>query len=303
CNTLITNNWLNFKLGFCISVKIAQTPPKVDGLCLIMSIDNMSLYFYVTGEDASCPIELIPPRVVVKYGDPISVNCTTSAEELDGLGWEASEGGASAPDTQRYVMLTVQSVTQWRSHPMCFLNFKQSQCTFPENISISSSIESSEEMTENEEYSFTCSILNIAPVQNLTVRWYKGNQVIYSENLTNSTKHPTNQTSIFRFTPTRQDDRTTIRCEAHMDLGPEGPQFNASSRELSIGVMCKGPMHVTKRINSQIISFNVAIYSYFFWCFTNISVFIGLFLVCVVDQLKFCIAIQSPQRICENYSF
>lgn len=94
-------------------------------------------------------------------------------------------------------------------------------------------------MIENEEYSFTCSILNIAPVQNLTVRWYKGNQVIYSENLTNSTKHPTNQTSIFRFTPTRQDDRTTIRCEAHMDLGPEGPQFNASSRELSIGVMCK----------------------------------------------------------------
>uniref|UniRef100_A0A3B5QTJ6 Hemicentin-2-like n=1 Tax=Xiphophorus maculatus TaxID=8083 RepID=A0A3B5QTJ6_XIPMA len=211
-----------------------------------MSIDNMSLYFYVTGEDAFCPIELIPTRVVVKYGDPISVNCTTSAGKLDGLGWESSEGGASAPDTQRYVMLTVQSVTQWGSHPMCFLNFAQTQCstrlglviyTFPENISISSSIESSEEMTENEEYSFTCSILNIAPVQNLTVRWYKGNQVIYSENLTNSTKHPTNQTSIFRFTPTRQDDRTTIRCEAHMDLGPEGPQFNASSRELSIGVM------------------------------------------------------------------
>uniref|UniRef100_A0A096M6S3 Intercellular adhesion molecule 5 n=1 Tax=Poecilia formosa TaxID=48698 RepID=A0A096M6S3_POEFO len=83
--------------------------------------------------------------------------------------------------------------------------------TFPENISISSSIESSEEMRENEEYILTCSILNIAPVQNLTVRWYQGNQIIYSENLTNSTKKPTNQTSIFRFTPTRQDDRTTIR--------------------------------------------------------------------------------------------
>lgn len=89
----------------------------------------MSLYFYVTGEDASCPIELIPPRVVVKYGDPISVNCTTSAEELDGLGWESSEGGASAADTQRYVTLTVQSVTQWGSHPMCFLNFAQTQCS------------------------------------------------------------------------------------------------------------------------------------------------------------------------------
>uniref|UniRef100_A0A3B5MR34 Ig-like domain-containing protein n=1 Tax=Xiphophorus couchianus TaxID=32473 RepID=A0A3B5MR34_9TELE len=211
-----------------------------------------------SGEDASCPIELIPPRVVVKYGDPISVNCTTSAEELDGLGWEASEGGASAPDTQRYVMLTVQSVTQWRSHPMCFLNFKQSQCStrlglvIYKNISISSSIESSEEMTENEEYSFTCSILNIAPVQNLTVRWYKGNQVIYSENLTNSTKHPTNQTSIFRFTPTRQDDRTTIRCEvkceAELNLGPKGPQPPPlmTSDPFTLSVLYKPTINTTK---------------------------------------------------------
>ncbi|XP_014876266.1 hemicentin-1 [Poecilia latipinna] len=198
----------------------------------------------IPGEDASCAIELTPPRVVVKYGDPVSVKCTTSAEEFDGLGWEASEGGTGLKE-ERYVMLTVQSVAEWDNNPMCFITSGTNQCstrlglviyTFPENISISSSIESSEEMRENEEYILTCSILNIAPVQNLTVRWYQGNQIIYSENLTNSTKKPTNQTSIFRFTPTRQDDRTTIRCEAHMDLGPEGPQFNASSRELSIGV-------------------------------------------------------------------
>uniref|UniRef100_A0A3B3YJG9 Ig-like domain-containing protein n=1 Tax=Poecilia mexicana TaxID=48701 RepID=A0A3B3YJG9_9TELE len=202
---------------------------------------NMSLYFYVTGEDASCAIELTPPRVVVKYGDPVSVKCTTSAEEFDGLGWEASEGGTGLKE-ERYVMLTVQSVAEWDNNPMCFITSGTNQCStrlglvIYKNISISSSIESSEEMRENEEYILTCSILNIAPVQNLTVRWYQGNQIIYSENLTNSTKKPTNQTSIFRFTPTRQDDRTTIRCEAHMDLGPEGPQFNASSRELSIGV-------------------------------------------------------------------
>uniref|UniRef100_A0A096M1V9 Intercellular adhesion molecule 5 n=1 Tax=Poecilia formosa TaxID=48698 RepID=A0A096M1V9_POEFO len=194
----------------------------------------------IPGEDASCAIELTPPRVVVKYGDPVSVKCTTSAEEFDGLGWEASEGGTGLKE-ERYVMLTVQSVAEWDNNPMCFITSGTNQCstrlglviyTFPENISISSSIESSEEMRENEEYILTCSILNIAPVQNLTVRWYQGNQIIYSENLTNSTKKPTNQTSIFRFTPTRQDDRTTIRtlhglqvkCEAELNLGPEGPQ-------------------------------------------------------------------------------
>ncbi|PWA17618.1 hypothetical protein CCH79_00008177 [Gambusia affinis] len=205
-------------------------------------------------EDASCPIELIPPRVVVKYGDPISVNCTTSAEKFHGLGWEASQGGTGVVQMQRYVMLTVESVTQWDSHPICFINIDP-QCstrlglviyTFPENISISSSIESTEEMIENEEYSFTCSILNIAPVQNLIVRWYKGNQVINSENLTNSTKQPTNQTSIFRFTPTRQDDRTTIRCEAHMDLGPEvGPEIECHTVEVQEGESLDGKCNVT----------------------------------------------------------
>ncbi|KAM4716948.1 vascular cell adhesion protein 1-like [Anableps anableps] len=221
------------------SQETTKNPPMTDWILFVQLFVGLLL---IPGEDASCPIELIPPHVVVKYGDPVSVNCSTSASKFQGLGWEASQGDTGI-QTERHVMWTVESLIQWDIHPLCFFNdMKDGQCstrlelviyTFPETISINSS---NEKMRENEEYNFTCSILNIAPVQNLTIRWYKGDKVIHTTTFTNDTKQPTNQTSFFSFTPMREDDQTTIRCEAHMDLGPEGPQFNASSSELNIEV-------------------------------------------------------------------
>ncbi|MEQ2275442.1 hypothetical protein XENORESO_003412 [Xenotaenia resolanae] len=197
-----------------------------------------------TGGDASCAIDLIPPRVVVKYGDSVSVNCSSSASDFEGIGWEASQGDTGLQET-RHVMWTVERLIHWDIKPLCFFNSVHEQCstrlglviyTFPENISISSSNNNNKAMEENVEYNLSCSILNIAPVQNLTIKWYRGDTAIHTEILTNDKKKPTNQTSVFSFKPMRQDHQTTIRCEAHMDLGPEGPQFNASSQELNIDV-------------------------------------------------------------------
>ncbi|XP_047212655.1 hemicentin-1-like [Girardinichthys multiradiatus] len=198
-----------------------------------------------TGGDASCAIDLIPPRVVVKYGDLVSVNCSSSASDFGGIGWEASQGDTGLRET-RHVMWTVERLIHWEISPLCFFNnVHDKQCstrlglviyTFPENISISSSNNNNKAMEENVEYNLSCSILNIAPVQNLTIKWYRGDAAIHTEILTNDKKKPTNQTSVFSFKPMRQDHQTTIRCEAHMDLGPEGPQFNASSQELNIDV-------------------------------------------------------------------
>lgn len=94
-------------------------------------------------------------------------------------------------------------------------------------------------MVELEKYNFTCDIQNIAPVQNLTVRWYKGDTIVHTDTFDNPSNEPVNQSSVLSFTPTRQDNRVTFRCEAHLDLGTEGPQLNASSQEYTITVNCK----------------------------------------------------------------
>ncbi|XP_059204482.1 hemicentin-1-like [Centropristis striata] len=200
-----------------------------------------------TGVQASCPIELSPPSVVLRYGDSVSINCSTSESLFEGMGWEATKGGKS-PEMVQHVAWTVENLKDWNIAPQCFINplpdspFKQCSqkpqiilYTFPETISISSNALGGV-MDEGKTYNFTCDIHNIAPVQNLTVRWYKGDEMVDTDTFDNPSKPPVNQSSIFSFTPTRQHDGVTFRCEAHLDLWPEGPQLNASSQEYSITV-------------------------------------------------------------------
>lgn len=96
-------------------------------------------------------------------------------------------------------------------------------------------------MVEGETCQFTCDVPNIAPVQNLTVKWYKGDAMIHEDTFKNvgAGKKPVNQSPVLNFTATRQDNGLTVRCEAHLDLRPNGPQLNASSQELKVTVHCK----------------------------------------------------------------
>lgn len=110
---------------------------------------------------------------------------------------------------------------------------------FPETISISSSSGTSGVIDEGEKYDFTCDINNVAPIQNLTIWWYKGDAVVFIDTFDNPRVKPVDQSAVYSFTPTRQDDGVTFRCEAHLDLSPEGPHLNVSSRELNITVHCK----------------------------------------------------------------
>lgn len=200
------------------------------------------------GVFTSCPIELSPPSVVVRYGDSVSVNCSTSESLFDGIGWEASQGGKSL-ESVTHMAWTVEKLTEWTISPSCYIYpFPESsfqQClkypkvvlyTFPENISLRSSSGPRMEMSEGEKHNFTCDIQNIAPVINLTVKWYKGDEMVYEDTFKDPSKEPVDQSSIFSFIPTRQDNGVTFRCEAHLDLRPEGPQLNASSQEYNITV-------------------------------------------------------------------
>ncbi|XP_070703581.1 hemicentin-1 [Pempheris klunzingeri] len=182
---------------------------------------------------ASCPLELSPPSVVVRYGDPVSINCTTTESVFEGIGWEATHGGTGVEKVS-HLTWTVESLTEWAASPLCFFN--PSEDAFPETISMSTSSDPHSVMTEMGEYNFICDIHNVAPVQNLTIRWYRGDTIISTDTFDNPIKEPVNQSSVFSFTPTRRDNGATFRCEAHLDLRTEGPQLNVSSEEFNITV-------------------------------------------------------------------
>ncbi|XP_039467295.1 hemicentin-1 isoform X1 [Oreochromis aureus] len=213
---------------------------------------SVGLVLIAAGVGASCRIELSPSSVVVRYGDPVLVNCTTTVSH-DGMGWEASQGGIGNMEVD-HLAWKVENLTEWDISPSCYINPKDSdQCqenlnivvyTFPEKIKINSTGESNGMMVEGKEYNIICEIPKIAPVQNLTVKWYKGDRIIEPDileiiepNHLKNTKQPVKLLSTFPFTPTRKDSGTRFRCEAQMDLSPVGPHFNVSSQEFSVTVV------------------------------------------------------------------
>ncbi|XP_029914521.1 hemicentin-1-like isoform X2 [Myripristis murdjan] len=201
-----------------------------------------------TGVYASCPIELNPPRVVVKYGDPVSVNCSTSLTEHEGMGWESPVGGVGLTENVDYLTWTVPRLTQWSIAPKCFINppEPEEQClevlqvvlyTFPDKVTISSNAGPDGLMNEGKTYHFTCNIQKVAPVRNLAMKWYKGETLIKTDYFDNLKKEPVNQPAVLTFIPSRDDNNVQVRCEAHLDLGPETPHLSATSPEYSVSVL------------------------------------------------------------------
>ncbi|XP_030645591.1 vascular cell adhesion protein 1-like [Chanos chanos] len=176
-------------------------------------------------------LELSPPKVVVRYGDPVTVNCSTSIEHI-GMGWEATVGAVDMRDDVNVITWTVPALTDWVTEPICFINTDDGQDNktlsvivykTPDSVSISY-VNHTGPVMEETQYQLQCDIKNIAPVQYLTVRWYKGQTLVDSQTFTNDSRTPASVSAPLLITPSRADDGAQYRCEAELDLGAEGPQ-------------------------------------------------------------------------------
>uniref|UniRef100_A0A673Z5F0 FXYD domain-containing ion transport regulator n=1 Tax=Salmo trutta TaxID=8032 RepID=A0A673Z5F0_SALTR len=212
---------------------------KYNNLCVI------SLSALCAPTHPPCPVELNPPRVVVMYGSSVSVNCTSSTDP-EGMGWEATYGDTGLHGNVNFVTWTVRSLMDWTIEPKCYVKSQNgSQCTeilsvilykTPDSVSISP-LSHSGPMMEGKDYQLQCDIQNIAPLQNLVVRWYKGNETIETQRFNDSTKESVNMSSTITITHRRYEGEVEYRCEAELDLGPEGPKPSVlSSKPLNVTV-------------------------------------------------------------------
>ncbi|KAI7803117.1 putative hemicentin-2-like [Triplophysa rosa] len=201
-------------------------------LCrFFMSLHYLLWVSLVAGTNAECPLELNPQRVVVRYGSSVSVDCSTNITHK-GIGWEASEGPVPTNRDQNLITWRVLSLRQWDIKPICYINYDGTQCESdlpitiyktPESVSINTA-DHTGPMTNGSTYKLQCDVVNVAPVQNLTVKWYKGETLMHNETFNNSITTPVNTTSILQIIADRSDDGVQYRCEAELELGAEGPQ-------------------------------------------------------------------------------
>lgn len=199
--------------------------------------------FFLTVTGSSCPITITPPKIVVKHGDPVYINCTAH-EDHDGMGWEVTQGQIGLTTDVEYLTWSVPSLTDPSVKPICFINpLSADQCAktavvvlynIPEKVQIVSN-SSDGAMGEGEDYYLICEVQDVAPVEKLTVMWYKDNIRFHSDTF-NKSIHTLPNASKLYFTPTKEHNGIQFRCEAHLDLTPEGPYINVSSQTFQINV-------------------------------------------------------------------
>uniref|UniRef100_G3PKQ9 Si:ch211-66e2.5 n=1 Tax=Gasterosteus aculeatus aculeatus TaxID=481459 RepID=G3PKQ9_GASAC len=191
----------------------------------------LCMFCSVSGE--GCSLILKPPRVVVGFGEPVSVSCE-AARPVRVLGWESAIGGVS---TQRdlSVQWKVDSLIDWIEEPICYGVFFTAprQCEeklnlvlykTPDSVSIRP-VNHNGPMLEGKEYQLLCEVQNIAPVQYLTLRWYKGQTEVYNHSFADLTSSsPVQVSSVLMVTPTKDENGAQYRCVAELELGPEGPR-------------------------------------------------------------------------------
>uniref|UniRef100_A0A8C3AJX6 Ig-like domain-containing protein n=1 Tax=Cyclopterus lumpus TaxID=8103 RepID=A0A8C3AJX6_CYCLU len=167
-------------------------------------------------------LSMNPPSVVVRFGDSFSVNCSSTSDLIESMGLESRYGSSMSSSGNSFVVLKVESVTDWEFEPICFLNhLRDGQClqTLPVTVyktpdTVSISPPSLEGLVEGERYSIQCDIVNVAPVSSLSVHWHRGDAIFYTERFDGSSLSPVNKTSVFNLTAQRGDDETRIWCEA-----------------------------------------------------------------------------------------
>ncbi|KAF5908824.1 hemicentin-1-like isoform X1, partial [Clarias magur] len=179
---------------------------------------------------AANDLQIEPQSIVVLFGSPASANCSTNAEH-HGMGWESSQGPVDMTENAQFLTWTVDSLTHWDIKPICYINIV-AQIMRPLNITVYkppdrvsiSTVDHTGPMTEGRQYKLQCDVENVAPVHLLTVNWYKGPALVKSENFSDETKFPANKSVTLQISPNRTDNGVLYRCEAELNLGPEGPQ-------------------------------------------------------------------------------
>ncbi|XP_054463310.1 vascular cell adhesion protein 1-like [Anoplopoma fimbria] len=77
---------------------------------------------------------------------------------------------------------------------------------------------------ESTYYEMQCDVDDVAPIHNLTLRWYKNNETIKTDYFTNITKRPVSESSNLTVSLNRGEKEAQFRCEAQLDFGGHASQ-------------------------------------------------------------------------------
>ncbi|XP_067441403.1 vascular cell adhesion protein 1-like [Thunnus thynnus] len=185
-----------------------------------------------TTESSSCSLTISPSTRVVRFGDPVTANCSVSGNAISFLSWQLPLEQPLVT-MKTFLVWSVNSTTDWNIEPMCcamsemgpgcHLNLSVIVYKPPDSVSISIANHIGP-MIEGHQYTLECIVLDVAPVGNATVTFYRGQTELGRLQSNNPEKKPVTEIFTLDIIPSKDDDGVQYWCEAKLDLGAEGPQ-------------------------------------------------------------------------------
>ncbi|XP_057698525.1 MAM domain-containing glycosylphosphatidylinositol anchor protein 1-like [Corythoichthys intestinalis] len=177
-------------------------------------------------ESALCPLTLSPSSLVVRFGDPVKVNCSVPMKGFSLLGWEVTLL-APEPTMDSFLVWKVDHMSEWSISPMCYavsdlggpchrplpvLVYKP-----PDSVSLSFANHTGS-LLEHNQYTLHCTVHDVAPSRNLVVTFYR-NQTRLARLRSNVTdKTPVTEIFPLNIVAMREDDGANYWCEAELQL-------------------------------------------------------------------------------------
>ncbi|XP_062975374.1 intercellular adhesion molecule 5-like [Elgaria multicarinata webbii] len=173
-------------------------------------------------------IRIWPEKAVVEYGGSVVLNCSSNCE---GIGFESSLKQVSAGNGTSWKAFNFTYGNNWDPEILCFAKCTSAITPPRTKITVYRApervvLDPVPKMEVGQEYTLTCRVPNVAPIRNLTVILFKGQEKILVKTFENHTAPDAADVNVtHKITAQQNDHNAKITCNADLDLRPEGPRF------------------------------------------------------------------------------
>lgn len=131
-----------------------------------------------------------------------------------------------------YLPIMIKKVLGHCGISLSLLSFTET----PDNVLMS---DISGPLVQGQEFQMQCDVFNVAPVNRLSVHWYKGSSRVYTETFSDTTVNPVNKSSVLNLSAHRDDHEQSIWCEAALIFGPGTDTLASQSQAYKMEVLCR----------------------------------------------------------------
>ncbi|XP_073510200.1 intercellular adhesion molecule 1-like [Phyllobates terribilis] len=232
---------------------------------ILIALINTILVYHVRSED-SVEVKAHSSQLFVSFEESVWVNCSTSSPE--DTFYESRLRKINFQRGQNWVAAEV-IVDDWENSTLFCLYVGDGEAVPSESttavlayaLPLDITIELKTELEEGKEYTITCTVHEVAPLEYLTINVFRGEDVIDSRSY-NGPHVVGKQTvsHVYTFTASRRDNRENFTCEAVLQLGSETKSVKTPEITVQTYVRSEDSVEVKAHSSLLFVPFNESIW-------------------------------------------